>query len=90
MSIMKTSTMIGVIVALIIILGGAYWYWISTNNQDNTMSESTDTGYPSGAAGTNGSPNQGNLGGTDTGTPQQPSDTGGTASSSLDVQTTSQ
>jgi len=53
-----------IIVILIIIAGG--WYWYSSRMQASSA--------PSTAAGLNGSPNQGNLGGTDTGTVQQPGD----------------
>ena len=57
---MKTNTLIAVVIALVVVAGGFY-FW-------STQSASA----PSGTAGINGSPNQGNLGGTDTGTPQQP------------------
>jgi len=52
-----------VLVVIVLIIGGV-WYYYSHNN---SMSPS-----PTGAMGTNGSPNQGNLGGTNTGAPEQP------------------
>jgi amino acid transporter len=61
---MKTSTIVSIVVIIVIVLGGWYWY-----SQQNSSAQ------PSTNAGLNGSPNQGNLGGTDTGTPQQPAGT---------------
>src|SRR5579872_1350699 len=57
---MKTSTIVAVLVVLVVALGG--WYYYSQNMAAN----------PSTAMGVNGAPNQGNMGGTNTGTPQQP------------------
>lgn len=64
--------MIAVLVALLVILGG--WYWWSHNG--GPAVPGTASTAPAGQAGINGSPNQGNLGQPDNGTPQQP---GGTA-----------
>jgi predicted lipoprotein with Yx(FWY)xxD motif len=61
---MKMSTIVWVIVILVVLGGGWYWY--------SNMSSSAGV-TPSTSAGTNGSANQGNLGGTDTGSVQQPS-----------------
>lgn len=63
---MKTSTAVIVLIIVIVLLGGAYYYWA---NQSSA---------PSTALGTNGSPNQDNLGGSNTGSPQQPSGTSAT------------
>lgn len=57
---MKSSTIAAIIVALIAIAGG--WYWMSQK----------DSMQPSGSAGINGSQNQGNLGGEDSGSVQEP------------------
>ncbi len=57
---MKTSTAIGVVVVLVVVLG-AYLYWLPSH-----------TMLPMGNAGINGSPNQGNLGQPDGTSPQQP------------------
>jgi len=65
---MKTSTLLGIIVVLVIVGGGWYW-WMS---QQAAPAADTGAQGPSTAMGTNGSPNQGNLGQPDTGTPQQP------------------
>ena len=59
---MKTSTLVAVVLALVVVLGG--WYWLSSNQGAAPP--------PSGTAGINGSPNQGNLGQPATGEPQQP------------------
>jgi predicted lipoprotein with Yx(FWY)xxD motif len=62
-----------VIIILIIVLGGGWYYY---TNMMSAPATATDQGLlpggPSGAAGINGSANQGNLGGTDTGVVQQP------------------
>ena len=66
---MKTSTIIWIIIIVIIILGG--WYWYSMSAAQPTPDQNS-TSTPSAQAGINGSPDQGNLGGASTGTPQQP------------------
>jgi len=75
---MRTSTIVWVLIILLIVLGGG-WYYFSTQIvpgvQENSTINGTNvdqTGGPSGAAGINGSANQGNLGQPDTGTVQQP------------------
>jgi len=60
---MKTSTIVWIIIVILILGGG--WYWYST-------SQTAPATGPSTATGLNGSPNQGNLGGADTGAVQQP------------------
>jgi predicted lipoprotein with Yx(FWY)xxD motif len=65
---MRNSTIVAVAVVLLVILGG--WYWWSHNGGPAMPGTATTT--PTGAAGVNGSANQGNMGGADTGTPQQP------------------
>jgi predicted lipoprotein with Yx(FWY)xxD motif len=67
---MKTSTIIGIVVAIIVVLGGLYWFSMGGGSLGGNMASST----PEGTAGTNGSQNQGNLGQTDNGTPQAPGD----------------
>lgn len=64
---MKTNTIVWVVLILIIVVGGGWWYY------SNYM-ETGEYGAPnpSGDAGINGSPNQGNLGQPDNGTPQTP------------------
>jgi predicted lipoprotein with Yx(FWY)xxD motif len=57
---MKSSTILSIIVIIIILAGGWYLY----------MQQAAPT--PAGSAGINGSQDQGNVGGTDTGTVQQP------------------
>lgn len=78
---MKTSTIVWVVVALVIIAGGG-WYWY-TYMQAPASGGNTNTTYPTGTAGTNGSPNQGNLGQPDQGQVQQPAtpDKGGDGTS---------
>lgn len=49
------------IVAAIIVVGGG-WYWWSTTQQSPAEVMGDGTGSPSGAAGLNGSPDQGNMG----------------------------
>jgi predicted lipoprotein with Yx(FWY)xxD motif len=79
---MKTSWIVGIIVVLL--LGAGAWYYMhmqSEAGEYGSTTQATDTsgnqpGGPSQAMGTNGSPNQGNMGGADTGTPQQPGGTG--------------
>lgn len=61
--LMKTSTFIALLA--IIIIAGAVWYSYS-------LQEPQLASTPSGAMGTNGSLDQGNMGGPATGTPQQP------------------
>ena len=73
---MRTSSIVWIIV-LIIILGGG-WYLLKHGSEE----PSTATG-PSQAMGINGSPNQGNLGGADTGLPQQPQGDGTTVGQNL-------
>lgn len=65
---MKTSTLLGIVVVLIVLGGGWYW-WTS---QQAAPAADTGAQGPSGAAGTNGSPNQGNMGQPDNGQVQQP------------------
>ena len=67
MFVMKTSTIAWIVLIIIVLVGGG-WYWWSTQQG----------AAPSGAAGLNGSPNQGNLGQTDNGTPQTPQTTSAT------------
>ena len=68
---MRTSSIVWIIVLIIVIGGG--WYLL-----DNERSQSAPEGAqgPSQAMGINGSPNQGNMGATSTGTVQQPGMTG--------------
>ncbi len=60
------KTFIAVLV-VIILAGGAWWYM---QNSATPMADTTP--MPSGTAGINGSPNQGNMGQPDNGTVQQP------------------
>jgi hypothetical protein len=70
---MKKITAIWAVVLIIIILGGAYWYATSRTRPSQTPQQPSSTGISvSGAAGLNGSTNQGNLGQPDSGVPQQP------------------
>ena len=62
---MRSSTIIWIVVIVLVILGGWYWYSMMSAPAPTTATPST-------SAGLNGSPNQGNLGQPDTGTPQQP------------------
>ena len=68
---MRTSSIVWIIVLIIVIGGG--WYLL-----DNERSQSAPEGAqgPSQAMGINGSPNQGNMGATSTGTVQQPDSAG--------------
>ena len=66
---MRISTIAWVIIILAALGGG--WYYYSTQVSVPVMSGSGEPS-PSGAAGTNGSPNQGNLGQQNNGAPQQP------------------
>ena len=61
---MKTSTIIWVVVAIVVLGGG--WYWHSTQQTAPVAAG------PSTNMGTNGSPNQGNMGQPDNGQVQQP------------------
>ncbi len=65
---MKTSTIVWIIVVLVILAAGA-WYWYSTTS---VPAAPASAGGPSTSLGINGSLNQGNLGGSDTGSVQQP------------------
>lgn len=67
---MKTPTIIWIVV-IVLVLGGA-WYWYSSMQAPG----------PSSAAGTNGSPNQDNLGGPSGDTPQTPPDSSSTGDGS--------
>jgi predicted lipoprotein with Yx(FWY)xxD motif len=72
---MRTSTIVWVILILVILAGG--WYYYSTQMAPATAATGTNSGVapvpsPTGAAGINGSANQGNLGQPDNGTVQQP------------------
>ncbi len=62
---------LGIIVVLALIGGGYYYMHMPSDTGAAMMQQDTAQG-PSGAAGINGSANQGNLGGTDTGVVQQP------------------
>lgn len=65
---------IGIIVAIALV-GGGYYYMNMQSDSGAAMQQETaqdSANGPSGAAGVNGSANQGNLGGTDTGVVQQP------------------
>jgi predicted lipoprotein with Yx(FWY)xxD motif len=70
---MKSSTIIATVVIIVLAVGG--WYWWSTQN--------TEVAGPSQAMGTNGSPNQGNLGQENTGQPQTPEGDGTGVSENL-------
>lgn len=61
---MKTSAIVWAVI-IIALLGGGYYFYAQSS-----------ASAPTGAAGINGSTNQGNLGGTDTGQVQQPGMTG--------------
>lgn len=68
---MKTSTIVGAIVILFIAAGT--WYYLSNVSMTPAVQDQAQgPTAPSGAAGINGSPNQGNLGQPDTGVVQQP------------------
>ena len=62
---MKSSTLIWILVVLVILAGGWYWWHLTSNAAENDARPTT-------AMGTKDSPNQGNMGGMDAGTPQQP------------------
>ena len=77
---MKTSILVWIVVALVVIAGA--WYWLSMSS----ASPATSATGPSNAMGINGSPNQGNLGQPDNGQPQQPQDNdSGTAKADLNI-----
>ena len=63
----RMKTILWILVAIIVIVGGLYW-WSSV--QGSMAAPAAQT--PSTSAGINGSPNQGNLGATSTGAVQQP------------------
>ena len=67
---MKTSWL--VLVVIIIVLAGGGWYAFSMNSVTPASSVTPEVADSSNAAGLNGSPNQGNLGQSDTGVVQQP------------------
>ncbi len=70
---MRSSTAVWVIVILVILAAGGWYYYTTQMSASSTGATTSDTtATPNGAAGINGSANQGNLGGTDTGTVQQP------------------
>ena len=71
---MKKITAVWAIVLAIIIVAGAYWYFVMSHQASPSPSDEQQANgiSVSGAAGINGAVNQGNLGGVDTGTPQAP------------------
>lgn len=70
---MQTSTIATIVAILVIIAGGAWYYTNSAKQQAATDTTTTEqVPAPSGAAGVNGSANQGNLGQPNTGVVQQP------------------
>jgi len=66
---MRTTSLIWIVVGVIIVVIAGWYLW---SGGPSMQSGATATTTASGAAGINGSPNQGNLGGTDTGSVQQP------------------
>ncbi|MBC7836806.1 hypothetical protein H7X87_03450 [Acetobacteraceae bacterium] len=64
---MKTSTAIGIVLALFVVVGGTYWYSTTMQRQTGSPSEPTDS---------NGSPNQDNVDQSDTSASQAPSGEG--------------
>lgn len=64
------------LVVAVLIISGGYW-WLQSSQGAAPA--------PSGAAGLNGSPNQGNLGGADSGTPQAPSSDTQSTGTGVDV-----
>lgn len=84
---MKTSVLVWIVIIIVLIVGG--WYWYSTTQNGSAM-----PGMPSTAMGTNGSPDQGNMGSAATGTasqagPAQPTGDGSSPSENLALGTDS-
>jgi len=68
---MRTSTIVWIVIILLVLIGGGYYYETHIMASTGAPADTQQPG-PSGAAGINGSANQGNLGQSDTGAVQQP------------------
>jgi predicted lipoprotein with Yx(FWY)xxD motif len=78
---MNKATIVWIVLAAIIVLGGGYWWWSMSMQNPTSATNLTPpgSGLPP-QAGTNGSPDQGNLGGSNTGTPPGPGSSSGDGS----------